>query len=673
MRFLYFFFFIILSFSSNATNYYAVVVGVSEYPSLDKELNLTGPKYDVLRVNAMLFQQGLKEENIRLLADGIENGLLPTKANIVEAITSLEGKLLKGDFVYLHFSGHGSQQPAVQGNDVTDGLDEIFLPRDIGTWSVKLGVVENSLTDDEVNILLTRLRNKGADVWIVFDSCHSGTMTRSVSGQRVISRSVKPKSLGINANTVDVSMRATGEVVLLKKDQAGSLVAFAGAQSNEEAPEMELSNGDGKVPQGLFTHTMTSLIGQNPNMSYRQLAQGVLSAYNSLPWYKTTPHFEGGEALDKPIFNRDAEVSLRYPVGQKKGQYFIQGGQINGLENGALVEVFESVVSKDRIALLEISNAQIASSEGILLEGKIAKRNTFAELTRPAYPKPLTVKWQERPDQIWLDALQQLLGKSELLSRTIKWVDSDQPADVSLYVADKLLYFFTIEKEFLPCSIAKKSQPCNKGGKYLASNYSLTEKDSVYHVLENGISRFVRARNLMRLSLSMAGKSPISSAVVLNGQSVQLDKIISAQDGDELHISFTNHDRKPVDLTVFFVDSGLGIYQVFPELGYSGRLFMDESAEFEGVITASSTGEEQFVVISVPTSRQSPPMSLSHIQQDPMESLTFFKSTNLKTRGNGAGDIFAQMLGDAPQVRAFTAKAKSKSEASVSIIRLKTQ
>ena len=35
----------------------------------------------------------------------------------------------RDDFVYIHYSGHGSQQPAIEAGSETDGLDEIVLPR----------------------------------------------------------------------------------------------------------------------------------------------------------------------------------------------------------------------------------------------------------------------------------------------------------------------------------------------------------------------------------------------------------------------------------------------------------------------------------------------------------------------------------------------------------------
>ena len=91
---------------------------------------------------------------------------------------------LPDDFVYLHFSGHGSQAPALNDETELDGLDELFLPVDIGPWNDTVGAVENALLDDEIGEMIGAIRAKGATVWAVFDSCHSGTATRASGPMR---------------------------------------------------------------------------------------------------------------------------------------------------------------------------------------------------------------------------------------------------------------------------------------------------------------------------------------------------------------------------------------------------------------------------------------------------------------------------------------------------------
>ncbi|WP_375753704.1 caspase domain-containing protein [Vibrio sp. HN007] len=668
---------------AHSASQHAIVIGVSEYPNFEPSLSLQGPKNDAIRVWNMLVQQGVKESNIQVLADGVESATLPTKKNIFAAILNLEPQLKSGDFVYLHFSGHGSQQPtdySAGNSDSADGLDEIFLPRDAGEWNYNIGQVEHSISDNEMNILLTRLRNTGADVWVVFDSCHSGTMTRSLTGQEFRSRSVQAKDLGLadfDQQKVKQASRGTsGLKPVALNEKAGSLISFGSAQSNEEAPEMALPMGDKEVPQGLFTYVLTSIVSSYPNMSYRQLAQGILSVYNSVPWHRTTPLFEGGENLDKPMFHRDSEVSVRYPAEIKREKLIVQAGQLNGFEKGAVISVFDAIDAEEPVASYEIIESGLATSVAELRVGALEKERAFIELDSPAFPNPVRVKWQQAPTAQWHAALEKVLSSNDLLRRTVKWVGADESAELSLYVADDRVYFFTPENMRLPCSLQQREVSCNEinsDEQYISLAIEKSNPDP-YATLNNGLSRYIRARNLKRMSAGFSSRSPVASEVLLNDEYRGLEQVITAEDGDELVLSFVNTSKKPVDLTVLFIDSGMGIYQIYPEPGYSGRLFAGEAAEFEGVVSSSSTGEEQFVVIAVPTSRQSPQMSLTHLQQEPMDSASFYEVNQVAKRGNGGLDeVFAQSLGDMPQTRAFKKKAKASEKASISVIRLSTK
>ena len=177
---------------------YALIVGASKYTSLDERMQLEGPKYDAEMVSAYLKQKKTSlfpVANVKVLADGVAGAHSPTKAAIEEAMASIAQKVSVGDFVYLHFSGHGSRQPAKVGDlTETDGLDEMFLPSDIGAWDDTVGAVKNALIDDEIGTLIGGIRNKGAFVWVVFDSCHSGTVTRGApAGEEMRMRQVEPR------------------------------------------------------------------------------------------------------------------------------------------------------------------------------------------------------------------------------------------------------------------------------------------------------------------------------------------------------------------------------------------------------------------------------------------------------------------------------------------------
>src|ERR1700722_12548438 len=180
----------------------ALVVGVSDYASL-KDHNLPGARNDAFLVASFILDNGFNKEDVIVLAQtqsaqGIHIFAAPTRAAILRALGELTSRAGAGDFIYLHFSGHGGQQPSVKGVSLfkKEGLDEIFLPADIGTWDGAKRLVTNAITDDELLDSITRIRNKGAFVWAVFDSCYSGDIVRGAPSPEV-ERRVDMSQLGV--------------------------------------------------------------------------------------------------------------------------------------------------------------------------------------------------------------------------------------------------------------------------------------------------------------------------------------------------------------------------------------------------------------------------------------------------------------------------------------------
>ncbi|WP_223645119.1 caspase family protein [Corallococcus sp. EGB] len=81
-------------------------------------------------------------------------------AELGEAATVLQ----PGDLLLLTYSGHGGQLPDMNG-DEDDGLDE--------TWCL----YDGELVDDEIYQAMTKLK-AGVRVFMLSDSCHSGTVSR---------------------------------------------------------------------------------------------------------------------------------------------------------------------------------------------------------------------------------------------------------------------------------------------------------------------------------------------------------------------------------------------------------------------------------------------------------------------------------------------------------------
>lgn len=103
-----------------------------------------------------------------------------TKKGITSAFAALADRCGKNDKVYIHFSGHGQRMTDVNG-DEDDGWDETWIAYDARQSYSDDYHGENHLTDDEIGLWLTKIRQKiGTDghILVVVDACHSGDSSR---------------------------------------------------------------------------------------------------------------------------------------------------------------------------------------------------------------------------------------------------------------------------------------------------------------------------------------------------------------------------------------------------------------------------------------------------------------------------------------------------------------
>ncbi|BBE50497.1 peptidase C14 caspase catalytic subunit p20 [Ferriphaselus amnicola] len=642
--------------SAQASTGYALIVGVSHYPSLDERMQLDGPKYDSEMVAAYLKKQrsGLfRQENIKVLADGISGAQTPTKAAIQRGMDAIASKALEGDFVYLHFSGHGSQQPARQGDlSETDGRDELFLPADIGAWDDSVGTVKNALVDDEIGQLIGNIRKKGAFVWVVFDSCHSGTVTRGApAGEDVHMRKVEPSALGIPQAAMDAADRngtktrgkgAAPESSFVKmgdsSGKAGGLVAFYAAQSTEQAPEMRLPQGeDGRLPHGLFTFTLLQTITEHPGITYRRAAQEVLQRYSALNMDRPTPLFEGD--MDSRVFgSNQVDEKPQWPIEKRGGEIRIPAGNLSRLSSGSIVAFLDSPGADEKSAVGYAKVVNPTAMESVLqpieYRGKKAispnalPENGYARLVEQKMDLSLRVarpEWKDTYPKEARERIQKIMDSlkpEEGSGLRLQWVDVGQPADIRLAYAQA-----GSEQEqlwLLPPTGNLVTAGANK-----TPSIILKGKDDAQLKLAllDNLTRVARVVNLLRVSQGMgAGSSAMEVMLKVKRKADGITRELSATSipslypGDEVHLLAVNTGRKPVDVNVLFVGSDYSISHWYKErIHPNGKL---STGLFR--VSADSFGKERVIVVTNEAKPESEVVDLSFLAQKAMP----------KTRGN---------------------------------------
>ena len=142
----------------------ALLVGVSDYDNSFGITDLNGPSNDVRLMSEVL--TGFGFEDVTILSSDMDDTNQPTRSAIMGALATLADRSEEGDFIYVHLSGHGTQQQDPEGEE-SDGLDEVFLPADTGRSEPGSGLWPNAIVDDDLGAAISVFRAKGVNVWLV--------------------------------------------------------------------------------------------------------------------------------------------------------------------------------------------------------------------------------------------------------------------------------------------------------------------------------------------------------------------------------------------------------------------------------------------------------------------------------------------------------------------------
>ncbi len=165
----------------------ALMVGINKYKQPGSDLRGCVNDIDDVKAN-MLAPEGFKAGDITTLTD-----YDATREAILTGLKQLVASGKSGDFLFFHYSGHGSQVRDTNG-DEPDGMDEIICPTDLSYGN---GGFRNGIVDDEIQTILGGLK-PGVGFLMVSDSCNSGTIDSfGKNGME------KPRGITLNPNLVN--------------------------------------------------------------------------------------------------------------------------------------------------------------------------------------------------------------------------------------------------------------------------------------------------------------------------------------------------------------------------------------------------------------------------------------------------------------------------------------
>ena len=365
----------------------ALCIGIDEYPFLKPWEQLRGCVNDArLAADILRTTFEFPAEQVRLLLNQEAS-----RQGIIAAFDQLVLETGEGDVVVVHYSGHGSWAWNSDGS-AEDGKDETIMPWDSGRGSHP----NLDILDNEIHLFLVALTQRTPHVTLVFDSCHSGGITREVGGGRA--RSVRGTARGegqpppVRPEAVARTRGAGGGGA--RSGPSGFMsglgaryVLVAGCRNEEKSYEYP---GEAGVDHGALSfHFYGALAAMSATTTYADVFERVYAAVTGAN-DRQHPQLEG--AVNRVVFGVETIEPLRYLlVSSRSGdEVVLSGGAAHGVRAGSSWSVLApgGRGEDEAVGAVEVTEVRATESMARIVEesipgSSVAPAGRVVELVHP--------------------------------------------------------------------------------------------------------------------------------------------------------------------------------------------------------------------------------------------------------------------------------------------------
>jgi len=669
---------------------FAVMVGVADYNDASGIHDLLGPRNDVSILWRALKARDVKPEDMVVLTDGLPQSpdfpvarSLPERANILRELDVVAGQAQRGDTVIFYYSGHGSVQPVdpskPQDEPETDGMDQVILPADVGSYDPIKLTIKNSIVDNELGAKFDTIRAKGAFVWAIVDACHSGTVTRGTD----VTRSVDPESLGVpKAAPVTASRGGSRSGAVTLKPGAGGIVGFYAVESYDEAIERPFPGynlpmvGEGdKQRMGVFTYHLHRALMNSKAQSFRDIAQEIVADLNSdRSGGKVPPPVFDGD-LDEPIPGSDgARIANSVNGVLSDGKLNIPAGTLHGFDAGARVALYVPGQPDKPVAHGEIATATGVTSSVEEIEweqgvDQAANGVLAAVVEEPAVnfrfvvsPPPTSDFGGDDQAKFVMKTIESAFADGAA-SLGIAMGEAGSPdGDVLLRVKDKRLWIVRPDRPWVETPGAYNETP----------SLSLDEGEALAAEIKNAVWSLARAAKLLRVTsvleetasgddgIDISGslvrqpaqdpKGKCSGEPQAGAQAAPIEVLmpVAAGNCDFIQIEVKNSSDQDYYVAGFYVDALGGVSAIPASAAQRGcvrtlgsdptkplrfKFWIDTWDEKNN--RPATTGAENFVILAVPKDETRQPPKLCALTQPTIDAMQQKRAVETpETRGD---------------------------------------
>lgn len=424
---------------------YALLIGINEYasPSVPP---LGGTHKDVGDVKNYL------ETNYPTYAKSIVTIVDQdaTRANIIKYFEQHLAKAEQGDVALLYYSGHGSW---CHTNDAfikfdPDGKEEGFVCHDSRTNG------KFDLSDKELAVLLNYVAQNDAEVVMLVDSCHSGSITRAAATKSRMTEGFDQKR-GIDTYLVESTVPENQLYYKKKLEEEGDVMSIPLSRhllmSSCSENELAREDGDG----GWFTQSLLKVLREAKEpLSYFQTYKSLFSIIAQKD-EKQTPQLEGYNMFNSNntfitgTKNNYKQKRFKITTKQDTGDYRIdfcaQAGFPMNVSKPVNFEIYEQEEGGEPVGTGKVRSIGIVDSDIKLRFEDLVDGTVFwAEILDLAIT-PLTICFE---------------GHAEDLARISEILEAQQLQQIVLVENDKVCPFVIAWQEESSCyRLSEKGRP----------------------------------------------------------------------------------------------------------------------------------------------------------------------------------------------------------------------
>ncbi|WP_281613286.1 caspase family protein [Flammeovirga sp. SubArs3] len=313
------------SFQTAHAKKIALVIGIDKYvPDTPTNTTLTWRNLNgaVRDANAManVLQCKYQFDEIKLLDTPEET----TTEGLKSAFQWLGKSAKAGDIVFIYYAGHGSQV-ANSKHFEADKTQECIVPSDAYKGE------QSYILDTELNQYLLAVTNKNAKLTAIFDSCHSGSVSRNAV------TAATPVTRSLNHKFPDIKM----EVPRTTPPSTKGALIISAAQNNETASETVNEEG---LPQGAFTDAFLKAINASPAQEDVATLEKRIRSLLRYDGKVQTPTFEGQEdRMASSLFGEEVATSENpllfvEKINKSNGEIKMLGGAALKITKGTILK-----------------------------------------------------------------------------------------------------------------------------------------------------------------------------------------------------------------------------------------------------------------------------------------------------------------------------------------------